>query len=207
MDEQELKDFIEFTTGEPFEEPQEVDIPSEWDMYITYLDESKALILLDMSLAKIAPIHGYNQLFGVQIAITDVHNGQNCNAIFFSFTVSNQTDAPISANFLQTCQIQLDGKPFDAFTIQSMRATYQQFGQDVEDFSQPIPAGATVTGYIGAEVYEDYQEGVLLYSPLAGGSGDNQDDSKLISYTFHPDDLLDIESAPMQTAMPTESNS
>lgn len=69
MDEQELKDFIEFTTGEPFEEPQEVDIPSEWDMYITYLDESKALILLDMSLAKIAPIHGYNQLFGVQIAI------------------------------------------------------------------------------------------------------------------------------------------
>ena len=140
-------------------------------------------------------------------SITDVHNGQNCNAIFFSFTVSNQTDAPISANFLQTCQIQLDGKPFDAFTIQSMRATYQQFGQDVEDFSQPIPAGATVTGYIGAEVYEDYQEGVLLYSPLAGGSGDNQDDSKLISYTFHPDDLLDIESAPMQTAMPTESNS
>ena len=106
-----------------------------------------------------------------------------------------------------TCPIQLDGKPFDAFTIQSMRATYQQFGQDVEDFSQPIPAGATVTGYIGAEVYEDYQEGVLLYSPLAGGSGDNQDDSKLISYTFHPDDLLDIESAPMQTAMPTESNS
>ena len=95
-------------------------------------------------------------------SITDVHNGQNCNAIFFSFTVSNQTDAPISANFLQTCQIQLDGKPFDAFTIQSMRATYQQFGQDVEDFSQPIPAGATVTGYIGAEVYEDYQEGVLL---------------------------------------------
>ena len=140
-------------------------------------------------------------------SITDVHNGQNCNAIFFSFTVSNQTDAPISANFLQTCKIQLDGKPFDAFTIQSMRATYQQFGQDVEDFSQPIPAGATVTGYIGAEVYEDYQEGVLLYSPLAGGSGDNQDDSKLISYTFHPDDLLDIESAPMQTAMPTESNS
>ena len=120
---------------------------------------------------------------------------------------SSKTDAPISANFLQTCQIQLDGKPFDAFTIQSMRATYQQFGQDVEDFSQPIPAGATVTGYIGAEVYEDYQEGVLLYSPLAGGSGDNQDDSKLISYTFHPDDLLDIESAPMQTAMPTESNS
>ena len=39
-------------------------------------------------------------------SITDVHNGQNCNAIFFSFTVSNQTDAPISANFLQTCQIQ-----------------------------------------------------------------------------------------------------
>lgn len=45
-------------------------------------------------------------------SITDVHNGQNCNAIFFSFTVSNQTDAPISANFLQTCQIQLDGKPW-----------------------------------------------------------------------------------------------
>ena len=37
MDEQELKDFIEFTTGEPFEAPEEVDIPSDWDMYITYL--------------------------------------------------------------------------------------------------------------------------------------------------------------------------
>ena len=69
MDEQELKDFIEFTTGEPFEEPEEVDIPSDWDMYITYLDDNKALILLDLSLAQIAPIAGYNQLFGVQIAI------------------------------------------------------------------------------------------------------------------------------------------
>lgn len=69
MDEQELKDFIEFTTGETFTEPEEVDIPSQWDMYITYLDENKALILLDLSLAQIAPIMGYDQVFGVQIAI------------------------------------------------------------------------------------------------------------------------------------------
>ena len=147
-------------------------------------------------------------------SITDVHNdpivqkvddaGNPVEGAEFSLYAADQVNADGTsllegATALQTC--------VTAITIQSMRATYQQFGQDVEDFSQPIPAGATVTGYIGAEVYEDYQEGVLLYSPLAGGSGDNQDDSKLISYTFHPDDLLDIESAPMQTAMPTESNS
>lgn len=72
MNEQELKDFIEFTTGAPMEEaPEEVEVPSEWDMYITYLDEAKALILLDLSYAKIAPVFGYHQMFGVQITINN----------------------------------------------------------------------------------------------------------------------------------------
>lgn len=72
MDDKELRELIEFTTGEmPEEEAVQTNLPTEWDMYVTYLDEAKALILLDLSLAKIAPIFKYNQLFGVQIAINN----------------------------------------------------------------------------------------------------------------------------------------
>ena len=46
-----------------------------------------------------------------------------------------------------------------------------------------------MTGYIGAEMYRGYKEATLLYTPLAGGTSDNKDRSKLISYTFQPEDL------------------
>lgn len=118
-----------------------------------------------------------------------VRNGYESDIIFFSFTVANHTDAPIAANFMQTCEMVIDGTESEAFTIQARSCLYQQFGNDVESFTEEIPAGETVTGYIGAEMYRGYEEATLLYTPLAGASGDNKDRSQLISYTFHPDEL------------------
>lgn len=119
----------------------------------------------------------------------NLRKGFRSTVVFFSFTVTNNTDAPISADFMQTCQIEVDGTPSDAFSIFAMSSLYQQFGNDVEAFVDPIPVGETVTGYIGAELYQDYTEATLLYTPLAGGHGENKDKNKLIRYTFQKEDL------------------
>lgn len=119
----------------------------------------------------------------------NVRNGYPSDIIFFSFTVTNNTDAPIAANFSQTCEMEIDGKPSEAFSAKAIASVYKQFGSDAEMFVDEIPAGETVTGYIGAEMYRGYKEATLLYTPLAGGTSDNKDRSKLISYTFQPEDL------------------
>ncbi|MGN1225147.1 MAG: hypothetical protein ACI4TG_08625 [Ruminococcus sp.] len=119
----------------------------------------------------------------------NVRNGYPSDIIFFSFTVTNNTDAPIAANFSQTCEMEIDGKPSEVFSAKAISSVYKQFGSNAEMFVDEIPAGETVTGYIGAEMYRGYKEATLLYTPLAGGTSDNKDRSKLISYTFHPEDL------------------
>lgn len=119
----------------------------------------------------------------------NVRNGYPSDIIFFSFTVTNNTDAPIAANFSQTCEMEIDGKPSEAFSAKAIASVYKQFGSDAEMFVEEIPAGKTVTGYIGAEMYRGYKEATLLYTPLAGGTSDNKDRSKLISYTFQPEEL------------------
>lgn len=119
----------------------------------------------------------------------NVRNGYPSDIIFFSFTVTNHTDAPIAANFSQTCEMEIDGEPSEVFSAKAISSVFKQFGSDAEMFVDEIPAGETVTGYIGAEMYRGYKEASLLYTPLAGGTSDNKDRSKLIRYTFHPEDL------------------
>lgn len=119
----------------------------------------------------------------------NVRNGYPSDIIFFSFTVTNNTDAPIAANFSQTCEMEIDGEPSEVFSAKAISSVFKQFGSDAEMFVNEIPAGETVTGYIGAEMYRGYKEASLLYTPLAGGTSDNKDRSKLIRYTFHPEDL------------------
>lgn len=66
MDEKEMKDLIEFTTGAALpEEVSQNELPSEWDLYVTMIDDERALILLDLSLARVAPLFKYNLLLGV----------------------------------------------------------------------------------------------------------------------------------------------
>lgn len=72
MDEKEMKDLIEFTTGAALpEEVSQNELPSEWDLYVTMIDDERALILLDLSLARVAPLFKYNLLLGVQVGINN----------------------------------------------------------------------------------------------------------------------------------------
>lgn len=120
---------------------------------------------------------------------TNNRNGFDSDIIFFSFTVQNNTDQPIAANFMQTCEMLIDGEPSDAFSVFALSCTYKQFGDDVELFAEDIPAGETITGYIGAEMYRGYASATLLYTPLSGAKGENKDKTQLISYSFKPDEL------------------
>ena len=51
-----LQDILEFTTGLEEEAlPDLLTMPEDWDTYVTYLDDEKALISLDLEVAKTAP--------------------------------------------------------------------------------------------------------------------------------------------------------
>lgn len=61
---------IEFTTGLEEEElPEENKMPEDWDTYVTYLDDEKALIMVELEVAKVAPILKYKNLLGIQLTI------------------------------------------------------------------------------------------------------------------------------------------
>ena len=65
----ELQDILEFTTGLEEEElPDLLTMPEDWDTYVTYLDDEKALISLDLEVAKVAPVLSYHHLLGIQYA-------------------------------------------------------------------------------------------------------------------------------------------
>lgn len=67
MEDKEYQDLLEFTTGLEEEElPELVKMPEDWDTYVTYLDDEKALITLDLEVAKVAPVISYHHLFGIQ---------------------------------------------------------------------------------------------------------------------------------------------
>ncbi len=64
------KDFIEFTTGLEEEELPEINkMAEDWDTYVTYLDDEKALIMIELEVAKIAPVTTYYHLLGIQFTI------------------------------------------------------------------------------------------------------------------------------------------
>lgn len=61
---------IEFTTGLEEEElPELLKQPEDWDNYITYLDDEKALIMVELEVAKQAPVLEYHHLLGIQVVI------------------------------------------------------------------------------------------------------------------------------------------
>lgn len=68
---EDLRNYIEFTTGMEEQQTQgeQEEIESQWDMYITDIEGSKALVLVDMALSGIAPLMEYKFLFGVQLEI------------------------------------------------------------------------------------------------------------------------------------------
>ena len=52
--------FIEFTTGLEEEELPEINkMPEDWDTYVTLLDDEKALIMVDLEVAKVCVCFGF----------------------------------------------------------------------------------------------------------------------------------------------------
>ncbi len=67
MEDKDFQDLLEFTTGLEEEElPELIAMPQDWDAYVTYLDDEKALISLDLEVAKVAPVLSYMHLLGIQ---------------------------------------------------------------------------------------------------------------------------------------------
>ena len=66
---EDLRNYIEFTTGMEEQEVEQEEIESQWDMYITDIEGSKALVLVDMALSGVAPLRDYKFLFGIQLEI------------------------------------------------------------------------------------------------------------------------------------------
>lgn len=70
MEEEKRESLIEFTTGLEEEAlPDVLTMETDWDMYVTIMDEAKALVMIDMAAIQVAPIITYSNLLGIQIAI------------------------------------------------------------------------------------------------------------------------------------------
>ncbi|MBR6756658.1 MAG: DUF695 domain-containing protein [Peptococcaceae bacterium] len=70
MTEERRESFIEFTTGLEEEAlPEFLTMETDWDMYVTVIDDEKALVMVDMAAIRVAPIIKCSNLLGIQIAI------------------------------------------------------------------------------------------------------------------------------------------
>lgn len=100
---------------------------------------------------------------------TFTDDDQEIGLIFFEITIRNESDQSISANMLsRSYAIETDGEAFPGVSVRGSRFIYRQFGEGVEDFSDPIEAGETRQGYICLEVPADFQVATLMYFPGAG---------------------------------------
>lgn len=77
---EDLRNYIEFTTGMEEQEVEQEEIESQWDMYITDIEGSKALVLVDMALSGVAPLRDYKFLFGIQLEILNPEDDGFYNA-------------------------------------------------------------------------------------------------------------------------------
>lgn len=73
MRDDDVKNMIEFTTGEDAPEFRDRIMTMErvYEMYVTQVDEGRALINVDLSLNALAPVPAYHWLLGIQIEIQD----------------------------------------------------------------------------------------------------------------------------------------
>lgn len=70
MTDERRESFIEFTTGLEEEAlPEVLTMETDWDMYVTVIDDEKALVMVDMAAIRVAPIIKFSNLLGIQIAI------------------------------------------------------------------------------------------------------------------------------------------
>ena len=93
----------------------------------------------------------------------------------FQLTIHNNTDQDLATSFLSNSfAILADGEGYPGIDIRSNRFVMLQFGEDAESFNDPIPAGESRQGYVGAELPADFSTVTFLYFPAAGLTDQSQ---------------------------------
>ncbi len=131
-------------------------------------------------------------------------DGVLTNIVFLEVTVTNHSDEPIDANMLTSFEFDVDGEPYNTSTLQAISSTQKQFGADVNMLTETLEIGDTQTGYIPAEVPNNFRELTLYCLPL-GGADEHYDISQAIAYTFRADEFEDIEMSPQTREESTEA--
>lgn len=115
-------------------------------------------------------------------------NTPNKMAVFFKVTIENGTDDTVTTNYLNNFALTVDGSYYEAaecFTIPVMKVLYDYYGN--EAFKDEIPAGESFTGYLAAEVNNDFEEMQLHYIPKTTDRGSR------ISVSLTRDDMTPAE--------------
>lgn len=88
--------------------------------------------------------------------------------LFCQLTIRNDTDTPISVNFLsQSFAVEADGEPYAGVGVRGPRFITREFGEGSEFFNDQIEPGETRQGYVCVEMPADFQNMVLTYFPAA----------------------------------------
>lgn len=110
------------------------------------------------------------------------------NIVFLEVTVTNNSDEAIDANMLTSFEFYVDGELYNTSTLQAISSTQKQFGADVNMLTEPLEIGDSQTGYIPAEVPNNFQELTLYCYPL-GGADEHYDIFQAITYDFTAEDF------------------
>ena len=106
---------------------------------------------------------------------TFTEDEQELGLVFFQLTIHNNTDQDLATSFLSNSfAILADGEGYPGIDIRSNRFVMLQFGEDAESFNDPIPAGESRQGYVGAELPADFSTVTFLYFPAAGLTDQSQ---------------------------------
>ena len=123
------------------------------------------------------------------------------NIVFLEVTVTNNSDEAIDANMLTSFEFHVDGELYNTATLQAISSTQKQFGADANLMTESLEPGDSQTGYIPAEVPNNFRELTLYCFPL-GGADEHYDISQAIAYTFA---AVDFEEIAMPSAQTEES--
>lgn len=122
---------------------------------------------------------------------TNSKNGTDSNIVFLEVTVKNNTEGELEPNMISSFEFEVDGEPYDFATLFAINSVKKQFGNDVDIFSVPLKPTEARTGYIPAEIPQEFDSVTVKFLPL-GGINSSGNSSQAILYTFTPEDMENI---------------
>ncbi|MBQ8724936.1 MAG: DUF4352 domain-containing protein [Oscillospiraceae bacterium] len=144
------------------------------------------------------------QIGGVEVTLNKAYISEYQGAkddvltkvIFLDVTVTNNSDENVDANMLTSFEFHVDGEYYDSSTLYAISCTRKQFGEDANMFTDTLEPGESQTGYIPAEIPDNFQTVELFCLPL-GGADESYDPSRAITYTFSRYDFTEIQRPPI----------